>query len=205
MLTATWFSVEAIAAASTFDVKFHSLRDELHHLRKSSAALDKEKVKAEAELRHIIKKTVRRHIIRRKIHRALCRVGKVFGKSCYKPREFNSAGVSPSTAPNGRGVGHRVGRPPVWIEEQQVHHGCHGKKHNVPEKLKKAIKRVRSVNEKLVAFEKGFISEEGIKDREWYKHLGVAPGKWLGKSHLHTFSDIKLTMLKATVRPPSRP
>jgi N-acetylated-alpha-linked acidic dipeptidase len=26
-----------------------------------------------------------------------------------------------------------------------------------------------------------FISEDGIKDREWYRHLGVAPGKWLGK------------------------
>jgi N-acetylated-alpha-linked acidic dipeptidase len=25
-----------------------------------------------------------------------------------------------------------------------------------------------------------FISEDGIKDREWYRHLGVAPGRWLG-------------------------
>ncbi|KAJ3551654.1 hypothetical protein NM688_g4581 [Phlebia brevispora] len=44
----------------------------------------------------------------------------------------------------------------------------------------KAAKRVQKANSKLVAFEKGFISEEGIKDREWYRHLGVAPGKWLG-------------------------
>lgn len=44
----------------------------------------------------------------------------------------------------------------------------------------KAAKRVQTANAKLVAFEKGFISEEGIKDREWYRHLGVAPGKWLG-------------------------
>ncbi|KAF8842762.1 Zn-dependent exopeptidase [Paxillus ammoniavirescens] len=56
---------------------------------------------------------------------------------------------------------------------------CHSK--NFPkERLLKAIKRVQAVNEKLVAFERGFISKEGIKDREWYKHLGVAPGKWLG-------------------------
>ncbi|KAG9317382.1 hypothetical protein JVU11DRAFT_1581 [Chiua virens] len=47
-------------------------------------------------------------------------------------------------------------------------------------RLLKAIKRVQAVNHKLVAFERGFISKEGIKDREWYKHLGVAPGKWLG-------------------------
>jgi N-acetylated-alpha-linked acidic dipeptidase len=45
----------------------------------------------------------------------------------------------------------------------------------------KAAKRVSRANKKLVAFERGFISEEGIKEREWYKHLGVAPGKWLGK------------------------
>lgn len=44
----------------------------------------------------------------------------------------------------------------------------------------KAAKRVQAVNAKLVAFEKGFLHEEGIKDREWYRHLGVAPGKWLG-------------------------
>ncbi|TFK71757.1 Zn-dependent exopeptidase [Pluteus cervinus] len=47
-------------------------------------------------------------------------------------------------------------------------------------KLAKAVKRVRSVNKKLTSFERGLISEDGIKDREWYKHLGVAPGKWLG-------------------------
>lgn len=45
----------------------------------------------------------------------------------------------------------------------------------------RAAKRVRVANQKLVAFERGFLSEDGIKDREWYKHLGVAPGKHLGK------------------------
>ncbi|KAF8138373.1 Zn-dependent exopeptidase, partial [Boletus edulis] len=40
--------------------------------------------------------------------------------------------------------------------------------------------KVKKVNKKLSLFERGFISEEGVKDREWYKHLGVAPGKYLG-------------------------
>ncbi|KAG1884088.1 Zn-dependent exopeptidase [Suillus subluteus] len=44
----------------------------------------------------------------------------------------------------------------------------------------RAAKRVRIANQKLVAFERGFLSEDGIKDREWYRHLGVAPGKHLG-------------------------
>ncbi|OJA18557.1 hypothetical protein AZE42_04016 [Rhizopogon vesiculosus] len=46
--------------------------------------------------------------------------------------------------------------------------------------LIKAIQQVQAVNKRLIAFERGFISKEGIKDREWYKHLGVAPGRWLG-------------------------
>jgi hypothetical protein len=46
--------------------------------------------------------------------------------------------------------------------------------------LREAVKAIRKVNSKLNAFERGFISEEGIIEREWFKHLGVAPGKWLG-------------------------
>lgn len=49
-------------------------------------------------------------------------------------------------------------------------------------KFIKAAKRVQEANTKLAGFEKGFISKEGIKDRAWYKHLGVAPGKWSGES-----------------------
>ncbi|KAJ3853593.1 Zn-dependent exopeptidase, partial [Lentinula lateritia] len=44
----------------------------------------------------------------------------------------------------------------------------------------RAAKRVSRANRKLFLFERGFIDEGGIKDREWYRHLGVAPGKWLG-------------------------
>jgi len=47
-------------------------------------------------------------------------------------------------------------------------------------RLEKILKKIRQVNRKALAFERGFISKEGIKGREWYRHLGVAPGKWLG-------------------------
>ena len=47
-------------------------------------------------------------------------------------------------------------------------------------KLVEAIERVQAVNHKLIAFERGFISKDGLKGREWYKHLGIAPGRWLG-------------------------
>lgn len=48
-------------------------------------------------------------------------------------------------------------------------------------KFVKAAKRIVAANRKLIMFERGFISEGGIRDREWYRHLGVSPGKWLGK------------------------
>lgn len=56
-------------------------------------------------------------------------------------------------------------------------------------KVRKAVKRIKAVNKKLVAFERGFISKDGIKDREWFKHLGVAPGKWLGTSSNYLETD----------------
>ncbi|KAI0638367.1 Zn-dependent exopeptidase [Trametes polyzona] len=43
-----------------------------------------------------------------------------------------------------------------------------------------AARRVQRANAKLVAFERGFIHEDGLEGREWYRHLGVAPGRWLG-------------------------
>lgn len=46
--------------------------------------------------------------------------------------------------------------------------------------IRKLLKKIRAVNLKLKGFEAGFISEEGITDREWYKHKGTSPGKWLG-------------------------
>ncbi|BGP20675.1 Vacuolar protein sorting-associated protein 70 [Rhodosporidiobolus nylandii] len=43
------------------------------------------------------------------------------------------------------------------------------------------LKELRGVNAKLRGFERGFLGDEkGLKGREWYRHLGVAPGRWLG-------------------------
>ena len=46
---------------------------------------------------------------------------------------------------------------------------------------KKAARGLRKVNAALRGFEKGFLGdEEGLQGRTWYRHLGVAPGRWLG-------------------------
>ena len=40
----------------------------------------------------------------------------------------------------------------------------------LPKKFLKARKAVASVNRRLRLFEQGFISEGGIKSREWYRY-----------------------------------
>lgn len=154
----------------------------------ASSALDQEKVKAERQLKKLLRRIVRRRLIRRTVHRAICKLKKVFGRECGPGREWqNSPRTADVSAPsyvdeNQRIVRPRIGRAPVWMKEQQEKRACNmdDKRKRLHKKLLKAVKRVRAANKKLVAFERGLISEEGIKDREWYKHLGVAPGKWLG-------------------------
>lgn len=57
---------------------------------------------------------------------------------------------------------------------------CLGLRPRLPHGARKLFKALRNVNYKLKKLESGFISEEGITDREWYKHKGTSPGKWLG-------------------------
>ncbi|GAA5982736.1 hypothetical protein JCM10908_006765 [Rhodotorula pacifica] len=45
----------------------------------------------------------------------------------------------------------------------------------------KRAHELQRINKALKEFEKGFLGdEEGLQGREWYRHLGVAPGRWLG-------------------------
>ena len=65
--------------------------------------------------------------------------------------------------------------------------------------LRKLAKRIQAVNAKSSAFERGFISAEGIKDREWYKHLAVAPGKWLGLYRFCLFFFVLFVFIKLSL------
>jgi len=188
--------VESIASTTSLYVDLSELRQSIKNLQVVSASLDKEKFKAEREIKRIIRRIVRHRIFRRNARKALCAIKKVFGKKCacvHKQRleahashhQYHSLAPS-AKLENGQMVKPRIGRYPGWLAEQRLeqraHHGHDdGKKPKIPiEKLKKAVKRIQAVNQKLVAFERGLIHPDGIKDREWYRHLGVAPGKWLG-------------------------
>jgi hypothetical protein len=58
---------------------------------------------------------------------------------------------------------------------------CHSKpSRKEMKKIKKVLETIKEINGKLAKFESGFIDEDGLPGREWYKHIGTAPGKWLG-------------------------
>ncbi|KAF8915721.1 Zn-dependent exopeptidase [Mucidula mucida] len=187
--------VEALNSITSLDVDLAPLRQSIHNLQAVSLALDYEKFKAEKELVEVVQKWKKAGSklkkLKHKLRRAYCKLQKKLGHPC-KSHELEHHRHP------GSKVG-RIGRFPAWQEEQGLDlemlygvalqagfdrplRGC--KKAGVPRlpifELGKAVKRVRAVNKKLIAFERGFISEDGIPEREWFKHLGVAPGKWLG-------------------------
>jgi N-acetylated-alpha-linked acidic dipeptidase len=194
--------VENIAEKSPFgsQVDFHSLRQSLSKLQEASSRLDKEKAHAHWQLKKALWKFRHRRVIRHKLREAYCKVRSWFGKNCHaKHRHEHKHDTTLPALPNlVRGDEHvlfkpRIGRLPGWIQEQREqageYHDSHrhseskpgpGRCHHGLKEVIRAAKRVRDVNKRLSKFEQGFISEDGIKDREWYRHLGVAPGKWLG-------------------------
>lgn len=143
--------VEGVAASLDLKVQLKPLRHAVRKLLKASVKLDKEKSSAEEHLRHVIKDWRHAHP--------------------HHPH------------PNGYHCGSPWKRLNKWIKSvfgatTRDGHELDGS--NLPHKLIKAVKRVQAVNKKLSGFESGFISKKGIAEREWYKHLAVAPGRWLG-------------------------
>ncbi|EIN10533.1 Zn-dependent exopeptidase [Punctularia strigosozonata HHB-11173 SS5] len=153
--------VEEIASDSSLHTDLSSLRESIKELEAASRALDYEKAEAEENFKKLLKKLpggdgVCRDLPFRRVREW---IKAVFGVHPSPPEVADDAYLQ------------------LLGPDAEVSHGHNG---TPIEEFIKAAKRVRKDNQKLQAFEQGFISEEGIKDREWYKHLGVAPGKYLG-------------------------
>ncbi|KAG8726169.1 hypothetical protein FRC12_023644, partial [Ceratobasidium sp. 428] len=164
---------------------FTGLRHAINKVQKASIALDHHKEHAERRLRRALEKIGHRqqHVCsRRKFAKARTWIKKAFGvyeNTENKPEEKVKVVEWPKKWPEGARIAPRIGRLPAWAEEQQQkanehnrqrhghheHHGHH--KHGGFRKLIRAVKEVQAVNKKLSTFEQGFLSEEGIPDREW--------------------------------------
>jgi N-acetylated-alpha-linked acidic dipeptidase len=154
------------------DVQLKSLRESIHALQQASIALDEEKDKVEKDLRKVIKNLKKHKKVLKKLY---CRIKKLFGRKC----SYHHKKTSPMMT-----IGDQ--EESTMILGLAIHSGYNDRSNLLPypgkeiNRLRKLAKRIQTVNGKSSAFERGFISAEGIKDREWYKHLAVAPGKWLG-------------------------
>ncbi|KAH9977630.1 Zn-dependent exopeptidase [Lactifluus volemus] len=184
--------VEVLAAASSAAVNFIPLRAAIKSLQFASLELDAEKFAAERVLNRYLRKWRKRHPKQKKnrFRRFIRRLKRFFAienQEIQEQHEMKGADVTAHKT-NGK-VDVQDGRWPQYRQHPHHPHWPTGlswprwpprKPHHVPRKFIKAVKAVRKINQKLVSFERGFIHEEGIKDREWFRHLGVAPGKWLG-------------------------
>lgn len=208
--------VEDIAGKQGFDADFSALRGSIQNLQKASVALDEEKNDAEKTLKKLVKKWWKLHHrhgrLRRFVRKWIRKIKAWLKKEkaeegCTGTRHIETTIKQlPGLGESGR-LRPRVGRYPAWLREQQEkethseeqllerlkHHWT--KRPKLAKQIIAAAKRVRAANQKLTSFERGFISEEGIKDREWYRNLAVAPGKWLGQFTLLLSTESELTLM----------
>lgn len=137
------------------------VRDAISKLQQASLNLDVKKLKAEGAFRKAVRNLPRGRLGRRIIRRIKRWIMRLLGIDTPMPNDAELKFPALHALNTRDATERRKGWPCDLID---------------------AATRVKTVNQKLALFERGFISEEGVKDREWYRHLGVAPGKYLGRS-----------------------
>jgi N-acetylated-alpha-linked acidic dipeptidase len=184
--------VEELALSSSTNVVLAPLRAAIKSLQFASQELDAEKLEAARVLKRLIRKW------RKSQNHEYERTNGCFQRFMRRLRGLftveTPAQMEGQLEKNGANAGMHRNDDEVNVEDghwphlpiprcPKHPHWPHWPPHkprHPPHKLIKAVKVVRKINQKLASFERGFIHEDGIKDREWYRHLGVAPGKWLG-------------------------
>lgn len=163
----SYVSVEDLASGIT-TAKFHKIRKAISKLQHASTKLDVEKAKAEKAFLKAVRNLPRGRFVHRVMRRIKNWIERHLGNGSPLP-ERDDADLEYLALHILNAMGD--------LAEQDMRESCKGP---LCDPIRAAI-RVRKVNQKLSLFERGFISEEGVKDREWFRHLGVAPGKYLGK------------------------
>ncbi|OCF36828.1 membrane protein [Kwoniella heveanensis BCC8398] len=154
--------VEAVLDENNFSNKINldSLASSIKSVQSASATLDEQRAKALEKLRKLLPKP--KH---------------------FKPSFWQR--LAPSLSCAHASAEMQGAQLPTWDDKQEDVGAVVKEWPRLPspsklKEIKKVLKEIRSINKKLQHFEHGFISEEGITSREWYKHKGVAPGYWLG-------------------------
>ena len=164
----SYVSVEDLASGIAI-TEFHGIRKAISKLQRASAKLDVEKVRAEKSFLKAVRNLPRGWFGHRFVRRITNWIDHHLATGFPLPERDDAELKFP--------VLHILDTIGDLTEEGM----CSSRKGRLCDLIKAAI-RVKKVNQKLTMFERGFISEEGVKDREWFKHLGVAPGRYLGES-----------------------
>lgn len=165
----SYVSVEELASGIATLPKLHRIRKAVSELRKASAKLDVEKAKVEKAFHKAVRNLPRGRFGHRTLRRIKNWIQRHLGIGAPLPEHNDTDLEFPAL--------HTLNT--IW--DTSIQDLCKSRKGRFCDLIKAAI-RVKTVNQKLILFERGFISEEGVKDREWFRHLGVAPGKYSGKS-----------------------
>ncbi|KAG8822839.1 hypothetical protein FRC19_005139 [Serendipita sp. 401] len=169
--------VENLASANTIDVDTSSLRSALNKLVNASLRLDTIKERLSEQVERATED--REKFVNAMLHEIKIWVNRKLG---FRPKRFPFRGgegqektfmeveafmLAPEHAPA--------------LDLYELSMDINDLADATPEDEYSAImSQIREISIRLGRFEQGFLSETGIKDREWYRHLGVAPGKWLG-------------------------
>ena len=156
-------------ASGIATTNFHRIRKAISKLQHASAKLDVEKVQAEKGFLRAARNLPRGRFGHRIVRRIKNWIDRHLATGFSLPEHDDAELKFP--------VLHALDTIGDLTEQDM----CKPRKGPLCDLISAAI-RVKTVNQKLSLFERGFISEEGVKDREWFRHLGVAPGKYLGES-----------------------
>ncbi|KAG8943630.1 hypothetical protein FRC03_002411 [Tulasnella sp. 419] len=170
--------VKKEAAAAGLHNSFHHLANRIEHLQTASHHLDHAKTKAAHELEKALEELEKHRKQHGQGHRRLSahHPHHCTGQPWRRTRDWikSVCGVQSQAAasnPEGTCKLHR-----------QLSDSQDGDNH-LPAPVRRVMHAARvvvAINKKLSSFERGFIDKEGIKDREWYRNIVVAPGKWKG-------------------------
>ena len=128
-------------------------RESIHALQQASITLDEEKHKVSKDLRKLIR-NLKKH--KKSLKKLYCRIKKLFGRKCSCPHKKTSLMTIGEQEESKRILG------------LAVHAGYNAKSNVLPHPgravnhLRKLAKRIQVLNAKSSAFERGFISTEGI-------------------------------------------
>lgn len=166
--------VKTSASELSVDADFSGLEKAIISVQDASQELDRVKAKAVKRLEKAIEdleKHKKRHCTHSRWAKPANWVRKMFGVHKHHEHRHHDAAAAPRFGLAA------ADRTPAAVEEDGFD------KHKLPKRVRRVMKAAQAViaiNKKLSSFERGFINSEGIKDREWYRNLVVAPGKWTG-------------------------